>query len=175
MIVAVGVAVVLAGTLGFAQSQGRAVHSEFTETWEGPFVTGCINDYGETFDVMNRYEAPIKDTTIYNKQGQITQIIRSVKFMNDIFWNSLEPEKSLRGGPGERNEIRWTYENGELVLMQQSGAIVRINLRGYGPIYIETGHARIDQITHEVIFNSGWNHFWDGDPAAAEALCNALK
>jgi hypothetical protein len=175
IVVAVAVAVILAGTMGFAQSQGRAVHTESTESWEGVFVSDCINDYGETFDVMNRYDASLKDTTIYNKQGQITQVVRSVKFMTDIFWNSLEPEKSLRGGPGERNELRWTYENGEQVLMQQSGPVIRINLRGYGPIYIETGHARIDPNTYEVHFNSGWNHLWDGDPAATEALCNALK
>ena len=175
MIVAIAVAIMLAGTLGFAQSQGRAVHKEFTGAWEGAFVSGCINDYGETFDVMNRFETSLKDTTIYNKQGQIAQVVRSVKFTTDIFWNSLEPEKSLRGGPGENQEVRWTYENGEVVLLQQSGPTVRINLRGYGPIYIETGHARVDPNTGEVYFNSGWNHYWDGDPAAAEALCNALK
>ena len=175
MIVAVVVAVMLAGTLGFAQSQGRAVHKEFTGGWEGAFVSGCINGYGETFDVMNRFETSVKDTTIYDKKGQIAQVVRKVKFTTDIFWNSLEPEKSLRGGPGENEEIRWTYENDLVVLMHQSGAIIRINLRGYGPIYFETGHARVDPITYEVYFNSGWNHYWDGDPAAAEALCNALK
>jgi hypothetical protein len=175
IIVAVGVAVMLAGTIGFAQSQGRAVHTESTGSWEGVFVGGCINDYGETFDVMNRLETSARDTTIYDKKGQIAQVVRNIKFTTDIFWNSLEPEKSLRGGPGESEEIRWTYENGETVLMQQSGNIVRIILRGYGPIYIETGHARVDPNTYEVYFNSGWNHYWDGDPAAAEALCNALK
>ena len=175
MIIAVVVAVMLAGTLGFAQSQGRAVHKESTGAWEGVFVSGCINDYGETFDVMNRFETSVKDTTIYDKKGQIAQVVRSIKFTTDIFWNSLEPEKSLRGGPGEGEELRWTYEDNVMVLMHQSGAIVRVNLRGYGPIYAETGHARVDPNTYEVYFNSGWNHYWDGDPAAAEALCNALK
>ena len=175
IIVAVGVAVMLAGTIGFAQSQGRAVHTESTGSWEGVFVGGCINDYGETFDVMNRLETSAKDTTIYDKKGQIAQVVMNAKATTDIFWNSLEPEKSLRGGPGENEEIRWTYENDLVVLMHQSGAIIRVNLRGYGPIYIETGHARVDPNTYEVYFNSGWNQYWDGDPAAAEALCNALK
>jgi len=175
MIVAVVVAVMLAGTLGFAQSKARAVHKEFTTDWEGVFVSTCINDHGETFDVMNRFETSVKETTIYDKKGQIVQVVRNVKFTTDIFWNSLEPNKSLRGGPGENEEIRWTYEDGKIVLMHQSGAIIRVNLRGYGPIYFETGHARVDSNTGEVYFNSGWNHYWDGDPAAAEALCNALK
>ena len=175
IILAVVVAVMLAGTLGFAQGQGRVVQDRFTDTWEGVFVGGCINDYGETFDVMNRLEMSAKKTTIYDKKGQIAQVVVNAKATTDIFWNSLEPEKSLRGGPGENQEVRWTYENGEVVLLQQSGPTVRINLRGYGPIYIETGHARIDPNTYEVYFNSGWNHYWDGDPAAAEALCNALK
>jgi hypothetical protein len=174
MIVAVAVAVMLAGTMGFAQGQGRVVHTPFEETWEGVFVEGCLDDYGGTFDVMNHFEASWNTTTIYNKKGEIAQVIRTVKFTRDIFWNSVT-EKSLTGGPGERNELRWTYENGVAVLMQQSGPLIRINLRGYGPIYIETGHARVDPNTYEVYFNSGWNHYWDGDPAAAEALCNALK
>ena len=56
---------------------------------------------------MHRFETSVKDTTIYNKQGQIAQVVRSVKFTTDIFWNSLEPEKSLRGGPAENEELRW--------------------------------------------------------------------
>jgi len=171
--VILAVAVIFTGTMAFAQA--RVVHSEFTDTWEGVFVSGCINDDGETFDVMNRYEAPLKDTIVFDKQGEIALVVRNVKFTTDLFWNSLEPEKSLTGGPGERNEVRWTFENGVPVLLQESGGMVRIVLPGYGPIYIETGHLRLDPTTYEVLFNSGWNHYWDGDPAAAEALCNALK
>jgi len=170
----IAVAVVLAGAVAFAQGQGKAVQNEYTESWEGVLVAGCIDGYGGMFDVMNRYDALIKDTTVYNKKGQIEQIVRTVKFTTDIFWNS-ETRKSLTGGPGERQNIRLTFEDGVLVRREDSGGIVRVHLPGYGPIYYETGHARINPDTYEVHFNSGWNHFFDGDPAAAEALCNALK
>jgi len=175
MIVAVVVAVMLAGSVGFTQGQGRAIQEKSTATWEGVFVPGCTDDYGNTFDVMNYYEATVRGTKIYNKMGQIAKEIKSYKFTYDVFWNSLDPDKSLHGGPGENEEARWTYENGVRVTQQMSGAIVRINLRGYGPIYAETGHQRLDPNTYEVLFNSGWNSLFSGDAAAAKALCDALK
>jgi len=174
LLLGVLVAFAVAGTVAFAQGQGRTLHEESTETWEGVLVSGCIDDYGNTFDVYNAYTAEARDTTIYDKTGAIKQAVRSVRFLSDEYWNGDVPKNRLYGKPGERNEIRFTYENGELVLIQQSGGMMRVIVPGYGPIYIETGHARITP-TFEVIFNSGHNHFWDGDPAAAEALCNALK
>lgn len=173
MAVAVAVAVLVAGTIGFAQGQGRVVESLGGEVWQGVFISECVADDGSLFDVMNDYEATWRDLTRYEKNGDIAQIVRTVRFPKDVFTNSVTG-KTLYGGPGERNEVRFIYEDGVLVNIISTGPVLRINVPGYGPVFIETGHAVYDE-NHVLLFDSGHNDYRGWAPEAVEALCNALK
>jgi hypothetical protein len=172
MIVAVAVAVVLAGTIAFAQ-QGRVVESTGTSGISEWQVVSCLDDNGNPFDVMETYEETWRDMTRYGKDGNLDQIIRTYRYPTDLYWNSVT-EKSLIAGPGQGSEVRFTYENGVLVNLFASGGLVRVNVPGYGHIFIETGHTMWDA-NHQLIWNTGHNQYRDWDPAALEALCNALK
>ena len=173
IILGVAVAVILAGTIGFAQKQGRVVESTYSESWTGLF-TSCYDDKGILlFDVMEHYEMTWRDMTRYDQNGKIAQVVRTVRFPEDVLWNS-ETEKSLTGGPGLRNEVRFIYNNGVLVSITSSGPVIRFNVPGYGPVFIETGHAVYDG-NHLPVSNSGHNDYRDWDPAALEAVCNAVK
>ena len=173
MIIAVVVAVMVAGTIGFAQKQGRVVESFGSESFNGLF-TSCYDDKGVLlFNVMERYEGTWRDMTRYNKYGQIEQMVRTVTFPVDVIWNE-DTEKSLSGGPGLRNEVRFIYSNGVLVSITTSGPVIRFNVPGYGPVFIETGRAVYDA-NHQLVSNTGHNDYRDWDPAALAAVCNALK
>jgi len=173
MTIAVAVAVLLAGTIAFAQGNGRVVESIGGETWLGVFIPGCVDDNGQAFDVINDYEATWRDMTRYEKNGDIAQIVRTVTFPKDVFTNSVTG-KTLVGGPGERNEVRFVYAAGVLVKITSSGPVLRVNVPGYGPVFIETGHAVFDG-NHMIISNTGHNDYHGWPPEAVVALCNALK
>ena len=70
------------------------------------------------------------------------------------------------------------YEDGNLVFISTAGPVVRVNVPGYGPVFIETGRWVGDPLS-TTLFNSGHNDYHDlfnnGDATAAEAFCNALK
>ena len=124
----------LAGTIGFAQGQGRVEKSTGGEQWEG-WVFSCDGDSGP-FDVWERYEGTWVDSMRYDKNGNPVQLIRTVKFPIDVMWNTTTG-KTLKGGPGLRNEIRiGINEKGEWVSSESSGPVIKFIIPGYGPVYI---------------------------------------
>jgi len=178
IIVAVGVAVMLAGAIGFAQGQGRVEKSTGGEQWEG-FVFSCDGDSGP-FDVWERYEGTWVDSLRYDKNGNPVQLIRTVKFPIDVMWNTTTG-KTLKGGPGLRNEIRiGINESGEWVSSESSGPVIKFIIPGYGPVYMETGHTRWNPATWAILSSTGHNDFADliknGQlkPEAVEAICDYL-
>jgi hypothetical protein len=175
--VAVAIAVLFAGVVTFAQEQGRTIRENWTGGWSG-VLTSCPDGAGGTFDVWNDYTATYRRTTIYDKGGQIKQQVLKFRVTSDLFYNVNDPSKYLMGKPGENEEGRLVYEGGNFVLESAAGPAVKVIIPGYGPVFMETGRWVGDPM-YTTLFNSGHNDFHDlindGDPAAAEAFCNALK
>ena len=182
IIVAVGVAVMLAGTIGFAQKQGRVTESTSTNTYNFPFTT-CYAGTADEFDISEEFVEVVREMTRWDNSdpAQIVQKILTITYPTDVLTNSVSGE-TLSGGPGLRSEIRVIYKDGVPVSLAQSGPVIRWNVPGYGPVFIETGHAVFDVVfdaggneQHLIISNTGHNDYRDWDPAALEAVCNALK
>lgn len=89
--------------------------------------------------------------------------------------------KTLSGGPGLRNEVCVIFKDGVPVRFATSGAIVKWNVPGYGPVFIETGHSVFRVVIDDqgekyvLISNTGHHDYPDWAPAALEAVWNALK
>jgi hypothetical protein len=174
MIVAV-VAIMLAGSVGFTQGQGRPVQDRYMV---GPFygdVQADCRDYGVgDFKLLNDWAGAVHDVIFFEKDGVTpSRVIENFKITLDVFYNSKNPTKHVVGGPGENQESRFYYEDGVMVRHEFSGPLFRVNLPRYGPIFIETGYSKLyyDGMWH-LTFNSGHNQYQDRD---YEALCWAVK
>jgi hypothetical protein len=179
--VAVAIAVLLAGTIGVAQKQGRVTETNSTTEYNYPFTT-CYAGTADEFVINEKWVEVWRDMTRYDKNEptQIEQIVRTVRFPTDVLTNSVSG-KTLSGGPGLRAEVRVIYENGVPVSIASSGPIIRFNVPGYGHVFIETGHSVFNVVIddagehHLIVSNTGHNDYRDWAPEALEAVCNALK
>jgi len=175
MIVAVVVAVMLAGTIGFAQGKGRVTQyrDEFPVVEE--FVVDCVTDAGN-FTVLTDYQASLSGATFADKDGHIYREVQSYRVMSSVYYNASDPEnKFLLGGPRESQQSQFAYdEHGLLIEHTFSGPTYKLVVPGYGPVFMETGHSRwvFENGTWVNTFNTGHNQKIDGD---IEALCEFLK
>lgn len=169
------IAVLIAGSVGFAQGKGRVFHDRYVTGLEEISMGDCA-DYGVgSFEIWNDYQASIHDAILFDEDGVTPKlVVENFKVISDVFYNSTNPTKRIAAGPGENQEVHYRYENGKLVSFQWSGPVVRVNLPGYGPIYSETGVFK--RLWYEgswhFIMNTAHNQWVDGD---IEALCWALK
>jgi hypothetical protein len=170
--VAIVIAVALAGTIGFAQGQGRVEHWEETFTVDGQFMGPCGD-----FVILSRYSAHAAYTDLYAKDGQLVQTIarvqgmgRSVYFLAESVDNKVPlNDKVVMGVPHETEVDRWEYlEN----LIYVKGSIFQATLPHYGRIFSQTGLVVLDMTTFEPLFTSGHNQYLEQDVAA---LCDYLK
>jgi len=175
MIVAVAVAVVLAGGTAFTQDQGRVVQTRYTIEGVGDVIANCA-DYGVgQFAILNTWAADVRDATLFDKDGQPKQLVENLKITSDVYYNSVTG-KSVTARPGENEQMRLLYENGLPVSHQWSGTLFQIVVPGYGNILRETGRARwiwdATGTAHWLDTNSGHNMWVDRD---LTALCEYLK
>ncbi len=169
----IAAAIAVAGTVTLAQ-QPRVVRETRTDRGEGVLFS-CSNGAGGTFDVVNRWEAIGTSTTRFNAAGQIVEILFIYKYTVDELENSVTGN-TLDAGPGEIQQMRLIFKDGEPAELHESGAIMKLNVPGYGLVYAETGHVRIDLNGGGVYFDSGHNALWEGFSAEArQATCDALK
>jgi hypothetical protein len=178
---AVAIAVVFAGAIGFAQQQGRVERS--SDSYDGLWVfVSCYDDAGDKlFDIMNKYSVVYTDMTRYDKNGTPIQTIRSMKFPLDMYYNSTDISKFVLG-KAETVEVRLTLDaQGNFVTEYASGQYAKVVLPGYGPVFVETGHGKFDWTsgTQTLVSNTGQNQAWDwwygGIQPDLKPLCDALK
>lgn len=176
MIVAVALAVVLAGGIGFAQDGSRVLQSRYTL---GPFVGDVVADCSDfgvgDFLVLEDWQASVHDMMLLDRNGQPKQLVENLKLTLDVYRNS-ETGKSLSAGPGESEQMRMLFENGLPVTHRWSGLLFKVTVPGYGLIVAESGRAtwQWDPLggSHWLISNSGHNQWVERDLAA---LCEYLK
>ena len=80
MIVAVTLAAVLAGGIGFAQGGGRVLQSRYTL---GPFVGDVVADCSDfgvgNFLVLEDWQASVHDTMLLDQNGQPKMLVENLK------------------------------------------------------------------------------------------------
>ena len=168
-VLAVAVVFLFLVGLGFGQTQGRTEHYRFTATDTAYYMGSCPNG----FDILNDYVALMHGNLRYDKDGNPVQERYQFRVLGQsIYYNSTDPDKFVLGGPGEASEARIMYEEGTPVLIFESGLLFKVMLKGYGPIFLNTGHDVFDLSTGELLFKKGPDQYWTRD---FEALCNALK
>jgi len=168
IIFAVAVAVILAGTIGFAQGQGRIEKFGIGPEASVGFKVGHCAD--GNFDVLTDYVFLITGTNRYDKSGQFVTDRFQLKVIGEsVYYNSSDPAKSLPGGPGEVENHRTDPKTG---LGFGAGLSFKVRIPGYGLVFAETGRFASDYSTGEYVFQSGHNQFADQDLAA---LCKYLK
>jgi hypothetical protein len=175
MIVAVAVAVVLAGGVAFTQSQGRVVQERYPFEVKGDLIADCSKYGVGDFRILTDYAAEVHDATLLGQDGLPIQLVENFKCLWSRYY-SPETGKEVKGGPGESQQMRMLFENGLPVSHRWSGAVFKIVVPGYGPILLETGRARwiwdAAGTAHWLDTNSGHNMWVDRD---LTALCNYLK
>src|SRR5512139_3199041 len=99
-VVGVAIAVLVAGSMTFAQSQRRTekfVVGPFSET---EFVVGHCAD--GNFDVLSDWVALMRGTDRYDKSGQFVQEVLLYDIIGEAtYYNSLKPGNKLTGIPAE--------------------------------------------------------------------------
>jgi hypothetical protein len=173
MVVAVVIAIVLAGTIGLAQGKAR------TEKFEGdPFLNlgYFIGSCSPTVDVLNDAKLQITSTLHYDKDGVLVKEIDYVHLLEpDAYYLANHATgvringNTLYGNPGEHEVDHYSFLLG---VMSFTGPAFRVTVPGYGTIFAETGHAIRVLPTWDWVANTGWNGFQDQDVAA---LCDYLK
>ena len=171
--VAVVVAVLLAGTIAFAQGQGRVEK----RTWNpltGTFFLGACDgfeiweDVAQTNTYIDRYDA----------SGTLVQSIVHAVFFSDRFYNSVNGNEVYAVG-GERQNNRFFdqpvygpdgYTPAEGV-QQGMGPMYQITVPGYGKVLGQSGMYIYDYRTGKFV-SHGPSQVNDGDLAA---LCDYLK
>jgi hypothetical protein len=167
-VIGVGIAILIAGSVTFAQTQGRTEHYSIGPIADQGYPVGHCAD-GD-FDVLTDYVFLMTGVVRYDKSGQPVADRYQFKLLGEsVYYNSTDPEKSVPGGPGEVENKRLDPKTG---YWAGSGLSFKIRIPGYGLIFAETGHFVYDASAGEFVFQSGHNQFADQDLAA---LCDYLK
>ncbi len=105
----------------------------------------------------------------YDRTGALVRIIDMRSIAELLFYNSVDRAKSVKGIPGERENVKVDFVKG---YVHSTGVPFMITVPGYGVIFAETGHAIWNLTTGALVFNSGMNQLANQDAAA---LCDFLK
>ncbi len=162
------VALLFAGGTARTQTQGRVEPYQFTVTDTGLFLGSCGD-----FDILWDDVARVSGVLQYDIEGVPVRDVRHLKIIGQtVYYNSLDPEKSVRGGPGELDNTRIVYVNGVPALDFETGLAFKVMLQGYGPIFIQTGRTIFDIATGAALFSAGPDAFLTQD---LDAMCHALR
>jgi hypothetical protein len=168
IVVAVAIALLVAGSVTFAQQQGRAETYRFTLT-ETAMPLGSCGDFNIVWDDVVSIHGVLK----FDKNGDPVKRVEILKIIGQaVYYNSSNPDKFILGGPGEGMPATYMYEDGVPTLILFKGLLWKVMLKGYGHILMETGYQEIDLQTGELLVATGHNQVQDQDLAA---LCDYLK
>ena len=173
LIFTVALAVVLMGSVGFAQERTQGLQMRI------PSVTYTYPDVGNcgSFRVSLFTDMRIHDVLFFDKtSGEITRVAENLWLNSGKLFNASDPTKYLPvSGTWQGN---YTIENGLVVRVEQAGGAFRAVVPGSGPVYFETGHNIYYPVLdwgnsiYIVLFNSGKNQYEDRD---VSKVCDILK
>jgi hypothetical protein len=161
------IAFLVAGSVTFGQGQGKAVQVRFTVS-AGSVPIGSCGD----FNVLMDASVDVHLTTLYDPDTNLPIFGRETdKWWWAVFRNSVTGT-SLDGGPGENSQTLYHYDDaGNVVVTEGSGLQGKVMVPGYGWIFMDTGHVRLDS-TWTVFFETGHDSYWNQE---LTALCEFLR
>ena len=168
VVVAIAVALLVAGSATFAQHQGRTEQFRFTVTDTGLLLGSCGD-----FDILWDDVLLLSGSLRYDKNGVLVKELDHFNILGQTrYYNSEDRDKFVLGGPGEVENDHVVYVDGTAALNLFSGLSFKVVLKGYGAIFLQTGHTVYDLQTGEVLFQAGHSAYFDQDLAA---LCDVLR
>jgi hypothetical protein len=164
-VVAVAVAVVLAGGVAFSQGQGRVERFVVTE---GPYDEVMV-DCGD-FLVWESYSVTFRGALQMDADGSPIRIVEHLSTFDALYYNGSDPSVSI-SADGEHALRRWDLADG---LLYMSGPGVRLKIP-HGPlVFLHTGHWIWDtSVTPwKLVFQKGRSDLFANE---VDALCRALR
>ncbi len=152
------VAVVVAGTLGFAQGQGQVVQERYPESGTIS-LTSC-----DAYSLLYEYDADVHELRSTDKDGNVTRIrnIHTIEAMFYLYDSNHPSDRSifLMAAPGVTQTERVTNLGTPNEVYTIIGDPARVNIPGYGLFFAQTGKTVFDPIreTHR-----GHNDFFGGN------------
>jgi hypothetical protein len=142
----VAVAVLLAGTVGLAQEQGRVVMSEDSLAVVGQVMGSC-----GPASVVAQYTVTWKQFDRYDKNGVLVETIfhnsavgSSLYYLGDEGDPAPSDAKVVIGVPKEPEIVRIDWVKN---ILSDQGDIFHVTVPGYGTIFAAVGHAVYDMST----------------------------
>jgi hypothetical protein len=169
IVITVAVAVLLAGTIGFGQGQGRTERSEGTFAVQGQVMGPCGSEW-----VVAQYTIAWKQSDRYdNSQVLVESIIQNKPIGSSLYYLGRQGDaapsdaKVVIGVPKEMENVRVDWVNN---IIYDQGDIFHVTVPGYGTIFAQIGHAVWDMSTDPWTTLRSSTQY-DGDVAA---LCDYL-
>jgi hypothetical protein len=169
-VLGVGIALLVAGSVTFGQSQRRTQKFSVQGSYTNFLVGQC-----DGFEIWSDWVELLTWVDRVDKNGQFAQEVGREKLLGQsLYYNSTNFDKAVAGGPGEAANFRWDAKTGRVY---NSAVSWKVTVPGYGIIFAETGATvyQCDPYTFEncqLVSNTGHNQFIDEDLAA---LCDYLK
>jgi len=132
-------------------------------------VVGVAVGSCEGFDILADWTAEFRTIAVADQSGNPAQEQLVYRVIGQTkYYNSLQPDKLLYGGPGEGQAAHLNYVNGSVVVSALQWKVV---VPGVGPIFLDAGEITIDLATGAITHAGGHHQYYEGDFAA---LCQAL-
>jgi len=143
IVITVAVAVLLAGTTGFGQGQGRIERSEGTFAVQGQVMGPCGSAW-----VVAQYTVAWKQMDRYDNGGVLVEsIIQNSAIGSSLYYLGDEGDpapsdaKVVIGVPKEPENVRIDWVKN---ILSDQGDIFHVTVPGYGTIFAAVGHAVYD-------------------------------
>ena len=118
-----------------------------------------------TFDILVDFTYEFKIKVYFDNEGNWTKYVERIRVVgNSVWYNSVNPEISFLGGPGE-NETQVWYPDGRYVI---TGLSVKIQVPGSGLMILDAGRKIFDLATGEMVFQAGPSDFYGDTTALCE-------
>ena len=171
-LLAVAIAVLIAGTETSAQQQGLVQKWVVPPTAYGVgYMTTCFADTPAEFDILSDFTVGYKVTDRYDTSGTLVESTWHATNFLDVYFNSTDPTKRAEAPPGEHQIAHYDYRTG---LMHSTAMYVFLTVPGYGRILAQVGLFVYDFVNHEILYTRGPNDFFGGNYDWTP-MCEALK
>ena len=117
------------------------------------------------FDVLVDFTYVISYRVYFDKDGNWTKYVERIRVDgNSVWYNSVNPEITFLGGPGENETYTW-YPDGRYII---TGLSVKIMVPGSGLMILEAGRTIFDTQTGEILVQSGPSDYYGDTTALCE-------
>lgn len=168
----VAIALLVAGSVAFAQQQGRTERIELSLPESNWFVGAC----SPTVDVFVKAALQVRVTLYYDESGNVVlKELDKVKpgptvlFLGDHETQEPINDNTVKGSPGQNENDRYIFADDRDYI---TGIPFKVVVPGLGRVYSDPGRMVWAISTNTLLAYSGWNGNSASDIAA---LCDYLK